>query len=634
MCLIKYKLNRSNVTRSLIPKFPFLTNIIHSLRDSYHQKRSSIIPSTMSYESSPSNCESKFAQNSNLNGDPHKYMIQKSLPKLIQKIAQEASTNNNWAPALRAAPAAISVMATCLVASTSKVAGAIEVNPTGVIPGGEEIKLPHKYLSTNLQYCSDLGRIAFSEAQNSMHRLRGYAEYMTDTDGLISNILEMLEDEDAARYNLRTAMEDLQENADRCKKETNSIKGKFQMLLDFIMALQNAAIEKQNDTQIRQKQNSDRVRRRDEERKAHIARIEFCRGEVERLKEELSAAHDDWRKSKETVDGLALVSSLDAVVDIDDEVIFKEPEVKYEAPQENVGYAVGFKHSLFGKSASRKADEERGRKEAKEDHEKRQKNERARYDEKLEKLLQKRQHELNVAKEEAQERLKTAQTTFEMVQTKLEHAKTELSVTKEQHLQAKLDLDASQADLEALANEKIELKDILAIIESSIKSLKQMKQYVDDMCEFFKEVSTEVQNTMDGPMHKFLTKIDNAAIASGNRKGSREIENLNVDQVNKGQLAQAALRLQGKLSIIGDVAGVYVSISKLYIKPGINKMEGLTYLSHSEYTLQLAEFKEWCSNSVEEIEGFSRKQTRIMIDRMAVGVRAVARETLAIESST
>ncbi|KAF3168069.1 hypothetical protein TWF106_010427 [Orbilia oligospora] len=416
----------------------------------------------MSYESSPSNCEPKFAQNSNLNGDPHKYMIQKSLPKLIQKIAQEASTNNNWAPALRAAPAAISVMATCLVASTSKLAGAIEVNPTGVIPGGEEIKLPHKYLSTNLQYCSDLGRIAFSEAQNSMHRLRG----------------------------------------------------------------------------------------------------------------------------------------------------------------------------LFGKSASRKADEERARKEAKEDHEKRQQNERARYDEKLEKLLQKRQHELNVAKEEAQERLKTAQTTFEMVQTKLEHAKTELSVTKEQHLQAKLDLDASQADLEALANEKIELKDILAIIESSIKSLKQMKQYVDDMCEFFKEVSTEVQNTMDGPMHKFLTKIDNAAIASGNRKDSRKIENLNVDQVNKGQLAQAALRLQGKLSIIGDVAGVYVSISKLYIKPGINKMEGLTYLSHSEYTLQLAEFKEWCSNSVEEIEGFSRKQTRIMIDRMAIGVRAVARETLAIESST
>ncbi|KAK6524800.1 hypothetical protein TWF281_011698 [Arthrobotrys megalospora] len=583
----------------------------------------------MSYEfASSEKTPSSFA-----NGDSHKYMVQKSLPKLIQKIAQEASTNNNWAPALRAAPAAISVMATCLVASTSKLAGAIEVNPTGTVPGGETIELPHKYLSTNLQHCSDLGRIAFSEAQNSMHRLRGYAEYMTDTDGLISNILEMLEDEDAARYNLRTAMEDLRENANRCKKETNSIQGKFQMLLNFIMALQNAAIEKQNDTQVRQNKNSERVRRREEERKAHIIRIESCRGEVERLKSEFSTAQDDWRKAKEVVEGLALVSSLDAIADVDDEMMLGEPEVKYEAPQESVGLVNGIKHSLFGKSASRKSDEARARLEARQDQERRQKAERARYDQKLEKLLQKRQHELNVAKEEAQDRMKTAQSTFEMIQAKLEHAKTELSVTKDQHLQAKLDLDASQADLEALANEKIELNDILHIIESSIKSLKQMKRYIDDMCEFFKEVSTDVQGTMDGPMHKFLSKIENAALASGNQKDSRKIENLTVDHVNKGQLVQAALRFQGKLSIIGDVAGVYVSISKLYIKPGINKMEGLTFLSQSEYSLQLAEFKEWCTTSVEEIEGFSRKQTRIMIDRMAIGVRAVARETLAIESS-
>ncbi|KAF3907436.1 hypothetical protein ABW21_db0207087 [Orbilia brochopaga] len=190
------------------------------------------------------NSENKFGRASS--GDSQKDVIQRSLPKLIQRIAQEAAANTSWAPALQAAPAAISVMATCLVASTSKMAGAIEVNETGVVPGGGVVKLPHKYLSTNLQHCSDLGRIAFTDAQNSMHRLRGYAEYMTGTDGVISNILEMLEDEEAARYDLRTAMEDLQENANRCKREAGSIQGKFQLLLDFIMALQNAAIEKQS----------------------------------------------------------------------------------------------------------------------------------------------------------------------------------------------------------------------------------------------------------------------------------------------------------------------------------------------------------------------------------------------------
>ncbi|KAK6352962.1 hypothetical protein TWF696_004953 [Orbilia brochopaga] len=583
----------------------------------------------MSSSSFFENAENKYSKSSG--GESQKDIIQRSLPKLIQRIAQEAATNTSWAPALQAAPAAISVMATCLVASTSKMAGAIEVNETGVVPGGGIVKLPHKYLSTNLQHCSDLGRIAFTDAQNSMHRLRGYAEYMTGTDGVISNILEMLEDEEAARYDLRTAMEDLQENADRCKREAGSIQGKFQLLLDFIMALQNAAIEKQNDTQIRQKENSNRVRRREEERKEHIARIENCRQEVEDIKKQWANAEDDWRKAKEQVEGLALVSALDAVADVDDERFLAEPQVKFFAPDKSTGVLNKMKHGLVGKSASRRADEARADKEARDDYERRQKQERDRYDQKLDKLLDKRQHELNVAREEAQERLKTAQATFDALQKKLEAAETKLTITKDKHLQAKLDLDASQADLLALANEKIELSDILEIIESSIKSLKQMKRYVDDMCVFFTEVSTEVQNTMDGPMHKFLSKIDNAIVASGNKKDARAIENLKFHRLSKRQLVEAALRLQGKLSIIGDVAGVYVSVSKLYIKPGINKMEGLTYLSSSEYAFRLAEFQEWCRDSVEEIEGFSRKETKTMIDKMAVGVRAVARETLAIE---
>ncbi|EPS41317.1 hypothetical protein H072_4800 [Dactylellina haptotyla CBS 200.50] len=560
-------------------------------------------------ESSPNPCGG--------GGDRQKELISRSLPKLIQKIAQDASANTAWAPALQAAPAAISVMATCLVASTSKLAGAIEVNRTGEIPGGGQITLPHKYLSTNLQHCSDLGRVAFTDAQNSMYRLRGYADYMIGTDGLVSNILEMLEDEEAARYDLRTAMEDLQENADRCKKEAGSIQGKFQLLLDFIMALQNAAIEKQNDTQVKQKENNSHIMRREAEREEHIQRIEDCRVEVEELKNLRTKAEADWRSAKNRLDGLAEVSALDVVANVDDALLMAEPEMAKEDP----GLFVSIKRGLFGKSDTSKKEDERLRKELQD-----------RYDKKIEGLLHKRRQELNVAKEEAQGRLNTAQSTFETLQKKLEAAEKTLTENKDKHLQAKLDLDASQADLKALASEKIELTDILKIIESSIKSLKQMKRYVDDMCVFFTEISSEVQLTMDGPTKQFLDKIENGVVASGNDAEARKIENLAFGQLSKRQLIQAALSIQGKLSIIGDVAGVYVHVSKLYIKPGINKMEGLTYLSKSEYTIRLAEFEEWCVNSVEEIQGFSRKQTKVMIDRMAIGVRAVARESLSIEA--
>jgi hypothetical protein len=65
-----------------------------------------------------------------------------SLPKLIQKIADEAASNTAWAPALRAAPAAISVMAICLVASVSDQAEVIEVSGETKLENGKVITLP------------------------------------------------------------------------------------------------------------------------------------------------------------------------------------------------------------------------------------------------------------------------------------------------------------------------------------------------------------------------------------------------------------------------------------------------------------------------------------------------------------
>jgi hypothetical protein len=64
--------------------------------------------------------------------------IMTSLPFLVQDIADEAYRNANWTPPLCATPAAICVLAACLVAASSDIAGAIAVDkgsngkPTGL----------------------------------------------------------------------------------------------------------------------------------------------------------------------------------------------------------------------------------------------------------------------------------------------------------------------------------------------------------------------------------------------------------------------------------------------------------------------------------------------------------------------
>jgi len=54
--------------------------------------------------------------------------VRRQLPGLVQTISRDLTTKLEWAPYLSAAPAAICVMATCLVAGNSPDTGSIEVS--------------------------------------------------------------------------------------------------------------------------------------------------------------------------------------------------------------------------------------------------------------------------------------------------------------------------------------------------------------------------------------------------------------------------------------------------------------------------------------------------------------------------
>jgi hypothetical protein len=53
----------------------------------------------------------------------------------------------------------------------------------------------------------------------------------------------LLDDPETARYHLRSNLDDVRESAIECKQEAEKIKAKFEYLVDFIAALQEATIE-------------------------------------------------------------------------------------------------------------------------------------------------------------------------------------------------------------------------------------------------------------------------------------------------------------------------------------------------------------------------------------------------------
>lgn len=62
------------------------------------------------------------------------------------------------------------------------------------------------------------------------------------------------------------------------------------------------------------------------------------------------------------------------------------------------------------------------------------------------------------------------------------------------------------------------------------------------------------------------------------------------------------LELHARFSLVSDIARIYVTVSKKYIRPGIRKMDRLTNRTQDEYETELESFKAWSKEAVKGIE--------------------------------
>jgi len=100
-----------------------------------------------------------------------------------------------------------------------------------------------KYFHTNLQHCSDVGRLAFLDAQKRMNKINSVARSMMDDGGNISYIVQLLEDPDDAKHNLKPELEEVKNTASKCRKECEDMKEKFEYWQSLIIYLSNATLD-------------------------------------------------------------------------------------------------------------------------------------------------------------------------------------------------------------------------------------------------------------------------------------------------------------------------------------------------------------------------------------------------------
>jgi septal ring factor EnvC (AmiA/AmiB activator) len=98
------------------------------------------------------------------------------------------------------------------------------------------------YFHTNLQHCSDVGRLAFLEAQKRMNSLRSISKTIISDRGRISFIIDLLEDIEDARDNLKPEMDALAKSAKDCQINAEEIGKRFEYWESVIIHLKQCSL--------------------------------------------------------------------------------------------------------------------------------------------------------------------------------------------------------------------------------------------------------------------------------------------------------------------------------------------------------------------------------------------------------
>ena len=89
-----------------------------------------------------------------------------------------------------------------------------------------------------------MGKIAFRDAQQGMNSIRATAQSMIAPEGSIACIVDLLEDPEDARYNLKPEIEAVKKTANKCLQSAKGITEKFEYWHLVIMHLHQTSLSK------------------------------------------------------------------------------------------------------------------------------------------------------------------------------------------------------------------------------------------------------------------------------------------------------------------------------------------------------------------------------------------------------
>ncbi|KAH6621563.1 hypothetical protein B0J18DRAFT_230057 [Chaetomium sp. MPI-SDFR-AT-0129] len=516
--------------------------------------------------------------------------------------------NESWASPLAAAPSAVSTMAILLKTSSSKRAAGIKVTSRDIKDSMGNVigELSFEPLQSNLEYCSSLGHHAFRKARSTMEYINLIANKMIKDGGSIEKILRAInevedeDDEDEDDYDLSEGIKDIQNETAQCLAKITALTGDFEFWYRVIETLKANVIACDRQTQNEANINEESLQKTEFAKEKLETNGKTTSEVIEQLEAQLQLAKENVSKAQ------TRVTELENIVpapepSAEDEQILADTLIPLEKR----------KKTMFGRLIQKVAGESVEEYKIRVEHQRDVEQRRANF---LKESKEKREAE----KKAAQKALTDAQARESSLNKQWSKLIADVSKNKEKLASAKHNLDNTEARFKRLSDEKIELAEILEILEESRRELGTLKGQVEELVTFFHSILNEVEVAVTMEVQKEIVRpITNKLMynAQGVYQGVR------LGKKTKQNIHNSAVGIQGNFCAIKDITGVYVVASDRYIMPAIKKMTSLADAKPEDWPEQRDAFTSWCRKSTAEIEALTTTTDEEIVEHMTERVR-------------
>ncbi|KAK3505269.1 hypothetical protein B0T13DRAFT_485904 [Neurospora crassa] len=234
---------------------------------------------------------------------------------------------------------------------------------------------------------------------------------------------------------------------------------------------------------------------------------------------------------------------------------------------------------------------------------------------------------------QAQALLETAKNRLTTTQQMLTTAQDNYVKSTDMLLEQKNKLGQIQATLTKLTKENVSLAEIKRVLIECIKLIINLKEQVTNLVRFFKAMESLVEMCIRFHVDPFLETVNLIVAADGTDPyKDLKIGNYTYTDFQRSQLYSAAVTMRAYFGVFGDIAKMWVQLSKDSIMPGLKMCDELSVTlddqdASAQMKKKIAVLNQWATDAVDQVQKLAQDKQREIMNGMDSRIQDVAETT-------